>query len=221
VFDRLLIDYRVPFATWGEWVAWALVAFAAGALWWIGRGQPYGIPKAWRGRLLVVVALVIGTLGLIVGATLRGPFWPIMETTRRLQHTLGRPVPEVVFRRVGDGAEVRLSSFRGRVVLLNLWATWCPPCVYEMPTLRALDERLGPSGLSVVAVSDERFEDVATFAMRVPLPAVAGVAPGFAWLPMEGSRPYTLVIDRDGVLRASVFGRLDADGFERLVRPYL
>jgi hypothetical protein len=73
----------------------------------------------------------------------------------------------------------------------------------------------------VVAVSDEPFADVAAFGSRVALPAVTGAAPDFSWLPMQGSRPYTLVIDRDGILRASVFGRLDADGFERLVRPYL
>lgn len=220
MLDRFLIDHRIAFATWGEWVTWATVAFAVFALWWLGRGEPRGIPRSWRGRLLVVAALALGTLGLVVGATLRGPFWPIMETTRRIQHTLGRPVPEVVFRRLPDGAEVRLSSFRGRVVLLNLWATWCPPCVYEMPTLRALEADLASEGVAVVAVSDEPFEDVAAFAARVPLPTVTGTAPGFAWLPMAGSRPYTLVIDRTGVLRASVFGRLDRAGFEALLRPW-
>jgi len=221
MFDQLLIDHRVAFATWGEPLVWAVVPLAVFALWWLGRGQPRGIPASLSGRLRVVAVLAVGTLALMIGATLRGPFWPIMETTRRLQATLGKPAPEVVFQRLPDGAPIRLSSFRGRVVLLNLWATWCPPCVYELPALRELDARLGPRGLVVVAVSDEPFGDVAAFGSRVALPAVTGAAPDFSWLPMQGSRPYTLVIDRQGILRASVFGRLDADGFERLVRPYL
>jgi thiol-disulfide isomerase/thioredoxin len=221
MFDQLLIDHRVAFATWGEPLVWALVPITVLALWMLGRGQPRGIPATLTGRLLVVTVLAIGTLALMIGATLRGPFWPIMETTRRLQHALGRPAPEVVFRRLPDAAPVRLSSFRGQVVLLNLWATWCPPCVYELPALRELDTRLGPRGFVVVAVSDEPFGDVAAFGARVALPAVTGAAPDFSWLPMQGSRPYTLVIDRGGIVRASVFGRLDTSGFEKLVRPYL
>ncbi|MFI5372292.1 MAG: redoxin domain-containing protein [Candidatus Eisenbacteria bacterium] len=221
MLDAFLIDHRVAFATWAEPLVWALVPLAMLAMWWLGRGRPYGIPQGAMARMGVVAALAIGTLGLWIGATLRGPFWPIMETTRRLQHTIGRPAPEVVFQRLPDGAPVRLSAFRGRVVLLNLWATWCPPCVVELPALRELERRLGPEGLAVVAVSDEPFADVAAFGQRVSLPSVTGAAPDFAWLPMQGSRPYTLVIDRQGVLRVSVFGRLDADGFERLVRPYL
>ncbi|HEX7545612.1 MAG TPA: TlpA disulfide reductase family protein, partial [Gemmatimonadaceae bacterium] len=54
------------------------------------------------------------------------------------------------------GASVRektLADYKGQVVLLNLWATWCGPCRYEMPSLEKLHEELGPKGLKVVAVS--------------------------------------------------------------------
>lgn len=218
---EFIISHRVAFATWAEPLVWALVPFAVFVLWRVGRGHPRGLPPDARGRLLVVAALTLGTLGLTVGAILRGPYWPIMETTRRIQHTLGHPAPEIRFRRVPSGEAMRLSELRGRVVLLNLWATWCPPCVFELPALRTLEQRLDAQGVTVLALSDESFGEVEAFGTRVPLPSLTGVAPAFDWLPMGGSRPYTLVIDRDGVLRASVFGRLDAEGFERLVRPYL
>jgi peroxiredoxin len=52
-----------------------------------------------------------------------------------------------------DGGTVRLADLRGRVVLLNFWATWCGPCREEMPGLAALATELGPRGLVVVAVS--------------------------------------------------------------------
>ncbi|MBW3575021.1 MAG: TlpA family protein disulfide reductase, partial [Actinobacteria bacterium] len=52
-----------------------------------------------------------------------------------------------------SGAPVSLESLRGEVVLLNIWATWCPPCREEMPSMQRLQEKLGPEGLRIVAVS--------------------------------------------------------------------
>ena len=64
-----------------------------------------------------------------------------------------RPVPTSVnFTRDG-GQQLRLVDFKGKVVLLNLWATWCPPCVRELPALDRLQERLGGEDFQVVAVS--------------------------------------------------------------------
>lgn len=56
----------------------------------------------------------------------------------------------------GDGRPLRLSDFHGRVVLVNLWATWCPPCIAEMPDLDAVQQRLGGERFQVVAVSLDR-----------------------------------------------------------------
>lgn len=66
-----------------------------------------------------------------------------------------QPVPALVFLDA-EGREVPLSEFRGRVVLLNLWATWCGPCVREMPSLDALQVRLGGPDFAVVALSQDR-----------------------------------------------------------------
>jgi thiol-disulfide isomerase/thioredoxin len=65
------------------------------------------------------------------------------------------PAPETRFFN-GQELPVSLADFRGRVVLVNLWATWCPPCVYEMPSLDRLQGELGGDGLAVVAVSVDR-----------------------------------------------------------------
>ena len=56
------------------------------------------------------------------------------------------------------GGEVDLASQRGKVVVLNFWATWCPPCVAEMPSLERLHRALSPEGLSVVTVSTDEDE---------------------------------------------------------------
>jgi thiol-disulfide isomerase/thioredoxin len=55
-----------------------------------------------------------------------------------------------------DGRPLRLADFQGRVVLVNLWATWCPPCIAEMPDLDGVQQRLGGDAFQVVAVSLDR-----------------------------------------------------------------
>jgi thiol-disulfide isomerase/thioredoxin len=67
----------------------------------------------------------------------------------------GPPAPEITFRD-GTGAPLTLRDFRGRVVLVNLWATWCAPCVKEMPALDRLEAELGGGGFTVLAVSLDR-----------------------------------------------------------------
>lgn len=66
-----------------------------------------------------------------------------------------RPAEPLAFKGA-DGTLVDLGAFRGRVVLVNLWATWCPPCIAEMPALDALQARLGGPGFQVVAISLDR-----------------------------------------------------------------
>ncbi|HSG50050.1 MAG TPA: TlpA disulfide reductase family protein [Longimicrobiales bacterium] len=64
----------------------------------------------------------------------------------------GDPLPEMTAVDL-QGREVRLADYEGRAVLLNLWATWCPPCRAEMPYLQELQDRFGDQGLSVVGIS--------------------------------------------------------------------
>lgn len=66
----------------------------------------------------------------------------------------GRPAPDAAFQRP-DGGEVRLSAFRGRPLLVNLWATWCGPCVVEMPSLDRLAGSQADNGVQVIAISQD------------------------------------------------------------------
>ncbi len=73
----------------------------------------------------------------------------------RFSGTTARQSVNAVFA-TGDGGTYALSSLRGRTVLVNFWASWCPPCREEMPSLAALGRRLAGEGLSVIAVSIDR-----------------------------------------------------------------
>ena len=75
---------------------------------------------------------------------------------RKLQiHSAARPAPDTVFLHA-DGSELRLSDYRGKVVVLNFWATWCAPCRREMPDLDSLQKKYGSKDFLVLALSQDR-----------------------------------------------------------------
>ena len=109
------------------------------------------------------------------------------------------------------GASVSLSSYRGRVVFLNFWATWCPPCRGEMPSMERLHQLLRDRGLEIVAVDlqesrDEVKKFVTDNALTFTVLLDADGAVGSAW--GAQSIPTTYLIDRKGnIIARSVGGR--------------
>lgn len=135
-----------------------------------------------------------------------------------------------------EGNPVQLSDLQGEVVLLNIWATWCPPCREEMPSMQRLEKTLGPRGLKIVAVSVD-----APVGLRDPGGRPGGNVEAFGeemgltfplWLDPEGGIqrtysttgvPESFVIDRQGTIVRKVLGPVDWDSpanielFERLL----
>lgn len=103
-----------------------------------------------------------------------------------------------------NGKSWTLKDLRGKVVLLNFWATWCPPCRKEMPDLESLYRRFGPQGLVVLGVSDENAETVSPFVQQKGITYSVLLDPGrkvSALFQISGI-PKTFVYDRDGKLVA-------------------
>jgi thiol-disulfide isomerase/thioredoxin len=134
--------------------------------------------------------------------------------------TGGAAVPEITFQDA-DGREHKLADFRGRVVVLNLWATWCAPCREEMPALDRLQAARGGPDLVVLALSLDRagldqiqafYEEVGV--RNLPIYRDPTAAAGRA-LRAPGL-PTTLVIDRAGNEVGRVLGEAVWDGPEAL-----
>jgi cytochrome c-type biogenesis protein len=123
-----------------------------------------------------------------------------------------------------DGQPFRLSSLRGRVVILNFWATWCLPCRAEIPELNAMQRDLNGKGLTIVGVSlDDTAEAIKEFQKDIPqeytsLFGRAEVADKFGGVV---GRPVTFIIDRDGNIRERITGARDRAGFEAAIKPLL
>jgi len=128
--------------------------------------------------------------------------------------TVAATYPEAAFVD-GAGKSVKLSDFKGQAVVLNLWATWCPPCVKEMPTLAALQTAYAGKGLKVVALSADSPKDAdkakAFIAAHAPLDFYQDTkfAVPSALNPPVAGFPTTLLYDRQGHLKGIVQG--DAD----------
>ena len=122
-----------------------------------------------------------------------------------------------------DGGKVTLADFRGRTVLLNLWATWCVPCRAEMPALDRLQAAKGDQGFEVVAVNVDtaRLERRAAFLDSVGVKALARYADPsgdvFETLRRDGKAlglPVTLIVDKDGCEIGAVEGAVKWDSTE-------
>ena len=122
--------------------------------------------------------------------------------------------PDYVFK-TRDGADVRFADFRGKVVLVNLWAMWCAPCRTEMPTLAALASAYPDGNLIVLPINVDTGADPVADAksfidVHDPLPFYGD--PKFQ-LPFEfpgkGKMPQTILLDREGRIRAAFAGEAD------------
>ena len=109
-----------------------------------------------------------------------------------------------------DGSNLRLSSLRGKAVLLNFWATWCGPCKIEMPWFVELQKQYGSEGFQIigVAMDDASTEDISAFAkqMGVNYPILLGKeAVGLSYGGVN-VLPTTFFLDRSGKIVAREFG---------------
>jgi len=157
------------------------------------------------GRPWAVGAAVFGVA--LVLLTLRG-LWVANRCDALRGLKLGDPAPAFTLPAV-DGARTTLTALRGKVVVLDFWATWCRPCVRKLPQLEQLARRLGPRGLQVVLVNVEGDRDkVARFFAARRGGSAAGRGP---LVLIDDGRvaarygvdrlPFVVVVDRRGVVR--------------------
>ncbi len=124
-----------------------------------------------------------------------------------------------------DGATLRLSELKGRVVVLNFWATWCQPCVIETPWFVEFDKQYGDQGLAMVGVAmdEEGWSVVRPFlaSRGVTYPVVLGteaIASAFGGVE---SMPTTLILDRQGRVIATHVGLVSKEKYESEIRAAL
>ncbi len=191
------------------------------------QGRPRDV-LSWAGVSLSI-ALLCASVAVVVLARV------VDQRVRQFDSSVAPPQPSSEMTEVGKQAEelafkllradrsATLSSYRGKVVLLNFWATWCAPCLQELPALDRLQDIYGGLGLQVITVSDEPAETLRAFGARLPQHALVAYLPSLQDVPLFyqrgiAFRPVSYLIDREGVVQRVEVGARDYAFFEQLVQ---
>ncbi len=116
-----------------------------------------------------------------------------------------------------SGRQRKMSEWQGKVLLVNFWATWCPPCVSEMPELVALQNDLASKNLQVIGIGIDSPSNIREFAEKhqITYPLLLGGLEGSdlsrQFGNQSGGLPFTILIGADGSVRKTYMGRLDME----------
>jgi cytochrome c biogenesis protein CcmG/thiol:disulfide interchange protein DsbE len=167
------------------------------------RNTPHMPPAS---RRLTIVLMAAGILALVFSVV-----W--MQSAKYEPLTVGKQAPDFTLPDLND-REVRLSDYRGKVVFLNFWATWCKPCREEMPSMEVLYRNFEKDGLVILAVSIDRVttkKDIPPFvkSLNLTFPILID-----SWGQTDKRYklmgvPETYIIDQQGVLREKIIGPRD------------
>ncbi len=193
-----------------------------------------------RTRTILLAALAAGVLGVVAGLAVNGP-GPLLRTglgQRAVQGAMdavappapeglaiakrGGPVPSITLPDLAGAPQTLPDDFSGRPLLVNFWASWCPPCIEEMPELDRFAAAQGDTGVRVVGIALDDQAAVEDFLARIPVrypilidaagPRDSGVQLGN----QRGVLPYTVLVSADGRLlkqRIGPFVHGELDGW--------
>ena len=162
--------------------------------------------------------LYAGVAAAAAAAGLGGAWW------RERGHSAGGETLDAAFWAQSferpEGGDLVLSSLRGKPLLLNFWATWCPPCVEEMPMIDSFFREHGANGWQVVGLAIDQPSAVRKFLQRTPVTYPTGLA-GLQGTELVknlgntgGGLPFTLVLNGDGSVAARKMGKLEPGDLE-------
>jgi cytochrome c biogenesis protein CcmG, thiol:disulfide interchange protein DsbE len=174
------------------------------------------------GPVIAVVAVAAALVALLVyGVASQGTDTSIDDAVERGE----RPsAPQATLPVLGADGSGSLSDYRGRVVILNFWASWCPPCVDELPLLERTQRRIKRRGATVLGVNYQDLpEDATVFVDRFDLsfPNLRDRDGEYAEKYAILGFPETFVIDRKGRIAAARRGPVTADWLETALSPLL
>jgi thiol-disulfide isomerase/thioredoxin len=124
------------------------------------------------------------------------------------------------------GRSGSINDWRGRVVIVNFWASWCPPCREEIPGLISINRQFAAKGVQVVGIAVDSVENARTSAAELKIDYPVLIA-GIEVIDLTrklgnrpGALPYTVVLDRDGKVVATHLGLISEAELARIIAPY-
>ncbi len=165
--------------------------------------KKFNYPAAIAVSLIVTIALIVVSLVQDDSS---------LESVKMSSIGEGIPAPDFTFPGL-DGKNTSLSDYKGKVVLVNIWATWCPPCVYEMPSMQKLYNEFNGKNFEILAVSIDAagVDAVAPFMKKHKLsfPALMDPKGTIKSMYRVTGIPESFIIDKQGILVGKIIGPRD------------
>ncbi|MGQ0528813.1 MAG: TlpA family protein disulfide reductase [Panacagrimonas sp.] len=171
--------------------------------------------------MVAVLALIAGFAGFIAYRY----FSPVTQTVQVPPSSSTR-APDLNLPTL-DGGVVRLADLRGKLVLINFWATWCAPCLKEIPVLVDMQERYGARGFQMLGPAMDDPEQIRLMLPRLKIqyPILIGdtaIASAMDTLgDTLGALPFSVLISADGYVLARKHGEYEAEELSRLIEAHL
>ena len=185
--------------------------------------------RSCNGKTIVVFLIIAAVLSLAAGISLSMYFKQSAKTETAIiksDSIVGSKRPDFSMADV-EGEMHNISKFDGKVMIVNFWATWCPPCRREIPAFIALQEKYQSQGFVIVGVALDSQQAAIDYVdpMGINYPILVSETEGIAVSQAYGNQlsvlPYTVVVDRKGIIRHAFAREITLAEAEKLIKPYL
>jgi thiol-disulfide isomerase/thioredoxin len=206
---------------WGQLITVTSILVALFLLYLLVKNNKYFLPKGVLGytMAIVLIFLVLASGMAFTKVTRMKP--RISVVMNAIEGLHNKPAPPFNFYVLEDDSKKNITDYKGQMVLLNYWATWCGPCLKEMPELNRLQSKYQDQGLVVIALSDEDRDRLIKFANKKPFVAIAAYSNEFNWADIQSERPMTFLINKEGIIVDYFTGGYDFNYFESKIIKYL
>jgi len=173
--------------------------------------------KKWALRTLIfIVNLFLGSLIFMINFPLK----PMIQSLAKVQRNIGGHLEDFNFTTLPGKQQHSLADYKGKVLVVNFWATYCGPCLAEFPELKKLEEAYS-GRIEVIVLSDEDPNRILQVVQKLDAPSGIGYYTNDKWMDLESFRPVTIILDKKGIIREYKFGRNSFDEFKKMINRYL
>lgn len=177
--------------------------------------------KRWQIAVFVLVAAAALGAGLLARSGRHDPADAAVSNASAASGLMTTRLPDM------DGKPKALEHWRGKVLVVNFWATWCVPCREEIPAFIKVQDKFGAKGLQIVGIAVDQLDKVRPYAaeMKINYPILVGDMEAADLARQAGNRlgglPFTVVFDRTGAAVHTQLGGMNQQKLEALVQPLL